>query len=316
MSHVSTPSRRPTAREQAAPERPPANEKADLDTRIHAAELAVIRRDENVRSGIRQIADNLRQHSGLGLAVAGGIMLLALRPGHRHEAAQPAKASSAMARSLPLIYALEKLWPMVPVSLRKLVPPGIPELLFGFVLPIVHRLFPGRKADSGSPAAVEGASRVRSAQYVDLRRYLGRWYEIARLPTPHEKGCVSDVTASYGVIGKRGPLSVLNQCRQANGQMRAAGGVARLVDGESNARLKVSFAPRLLRWLPWVWSDYWILMVDTDYRYALVGTPDRRRLWLLSRTPSLADADHEQLIACARAQGYDTAALKPTAHRK
>lgn len=315
MSHVLTPSRRPAASEQAAPDRPPANGKADLDTRIHAAELAVIQRDESVRSGIRQIADNLRQHSGLGLAVAGGVLLLALRPGHRRAAGQPARASSAMARSLPLIYALEKLWPMVPVSLRKFVPPGIPELLFGFVLPTFHRLFPGRKADSGSPEVAQAPSRVRSAQYVDLRRYLGRWYEIARLPTPHEKSCVSDVTARYGVIGKRGPLSVINQCRQASGQMRTAGGVARVVEGKSNARLKVSFAPRLLRWLPWVWSDYWILMVDADYRYALVGTPDRRRLWLLSRTPSLADADREQLIACARDQGYDTAALKPTAHR-
>jgi apolipoprotein D and lipocalin family protein len=316
MSQLFTASRPRADADRSVPDNYPPDEKADLDTRIHAAELAVIKRDEDVRSGIRQITDNLRQHAGISLAVAGGILLLALRPGRRRTPGQPAMASSVMARSLPLVFALETLWPKLPASLRKLVPPGIPELLFGFVLPLFRRLFPGRKAETGSPEAAPRPSPVRSAKYVDLRRYLGRWYEIARLPTPHEKRCVSDVTANYGVVGKRGPLSVFNQCRLANGRMRAVRGVARLVDGGSNARLEVSFAPRLLRWLPWVWSDYWILMVDADYRYALVGTPDRRRLWLLSRTPSLANEEHERLIACARAQGYDTAALRPTAHRK
>lgn len=314
MSSSSTANQRPAGSELSGPGSHLPDEKADLNTQIHAAELAVIKRDESVRYGVRQITDRLREHAGIGLAAGAGIMLFILGRARHRAAGEPATVSTGGGRGM--LYAVESLWPMLPGSLRKLVPPGIPELLFGIVLPTFRRLFPGRQAPAGATEAAKPQSPVRSAEYIDLRRYLGRWYEIARLPTSYQKRCVSDVTASYGVIGKRGPLAVVNQCRQADGRMRAASGVARVVDGRSNARLKVSFAPRLLRWLPWLWGDYWILMVDADYRYALVGTPDRRSLWLLSRTPSLADADWERLIACARAQAYDTAALKRTVHRQ
>ena len=88
------------------------------------------------------------------------------------------------------------------------------------------------------------------------------------------------------------------------------------VDGADNARLKLSFAPAALRWLPAASRDYWILQVAPDYTSALVGTPDRRGLWLLSRTPVLAAGDIETLIAHARREGYPTADLVFTSHRR
>ena len=74
----------------------------------------------------------------------------------------------------------------------------------------------------------------------------------------------------------------------------------------------MSFAPPWLRWLPWAWADYWILDVDPHYRCALVGTPDRRHLWMLSRAPSLSSAGMQRLLEQAQAQGYDISRLQLT----
>jgi len=84
------------------------------------------------------------------------------------------------------------------------------------------------------------------------------------------------------------------------------------VPGSHGARLEITFAPLWLRWLPWVWADYWILYVDDDYRSAVVGTPDQRHLWLLARAPRLEATDYQRLVDQASAQGYDTARLALT----
>ena len=77
-------------------------------------------------------------------------------------------------------------------------------------------------------------------------------------------------------------------------------------------RLEVRFAPSWLGWLPMVWSDYWILYVDPAYRHAVVGTPDRKRLWLLSRTPDIAPTDYERLLTQVRDSGFDAARVMRT----
>lgn len=152
---------------------------------------------------------------------------------------------------------------------------------------------------------------------LDLDRYAGRWHEIARLPMRQERLCASGSVADYTLLSV-GPddsdivLGVTNRCRTRDGRVAVAIGDARVVPGSRGARLKVCFAPQWLRWLPAVWADYWILHVDADYRSALVGTPDRRHLWLLARQPSLPGADLQQLVAQARAQGYDTDRLRLT----
>jgi apolipoprotein D and lipocalin family protein len=149
------------------------------------------------------------------------------------------------------------------------------------------------------------------AEHVDLERYMGLWYEIARLPTRFEKGC-QHVTAEYK-LRPDGKVSILNSCRKnsLNGPLETARGAARIVDRTTNAKLKVSFF--------WPFEgDYWILDLDPDYQYALVGEPSRENLWLLSRAPHLAQPIREQLVAVAQAAGFPVEKLiftsQPTAH--
>jgi len=121
-----------------------------------------------------------------------------------------------------------------------------------------------------------------TAPSVDLPRYMGRWYEIARLPYFTERRCVKNVYAEY-VLGDDGMVYVTNRCTHKEGGIGEAKGLARVVDRASNARLEISF--RTLYGVHVLWDDYWIISVGADYDYALVGQPTRRRGWVLSRDP-------------------------------
>lgn len=150
---------------------------------------------------------------------------------------------------------------------------------------------------------------LRVVPSVDLMRYAGLWYEIARLPNRFEEKCLSDVTAEYAVI-EPGRLKVINQCRKKNGSLTRAEGVARLADKEGpNSRLKVRFAPGFLSFLPFVWGDYQIMELAPDYSYALVGDPGRKYLWILSRTPQMDEATYRKLVEAAAAQGFEVSKL-------
>jgi len=157
-------------------------------------------------------------------------------------------------------------------------------------------------------------SPVRAVETVDLERYAGDWYEVARFPNRFQRRCVSDVRARY-VIRTDGQLDVLNQCRTADGVIDARG-VARIVDSRTSAKLKVRFAPAALSFLPFVWGDYWILGLAADYSWAVVGSPDRNYLWILSRTPELPANARTEALAVARANGFDTARLSATDARR
>ena len=143
---------------------------------------------------------------------------------------------------------------------------------------------------------------------VDLDRYLGTWFEVARLPNPEEDGFGRrsvDVTATYA-RRRDGTVDVLNVAYDANARMRrnSVHGWARPVDA-SGAKLVVRFF-HLFN------GDYWVLGLDPEYRWALVGTPRRRRLWLLSRTPRLGQTEYDRALAIAAAQGYDATRIVPT----
>jgi apolipoprotein D and lipocalin family protein len=140
-----------------------------------------------------------------------------------------------------------------------------------------------------------------TAPFVDLRRYTGRWYEIARLPYFTQRRCVKDVQADY-VLGDDGMLYVTNRCTRGDGNQGVANGVARVVDRGSNARLEISF--RTLYGVHVLWDDYWIIGVGADYDYALVGQPTRRRAWILSRDPSPNDAQVERWLAEFADKGF------------
>jgi len=148
---------------------------------------------------------------------------------------------------------------------------------------------------------------------VDLQRYAGTWYEQAHLPMFFQRKCVADTTAHY-TPNPDGTVAVRNRCRTRNGTFDEADGVARMVDGRSST-LEVRFAPRWLSWLPAVWGDYWVIALDDDYRWAMVGSPTRKYLWILSRTPQLDPDVRTRLVEQARAMGYPVAELVDTPQR-
>jgi apolipoprotein D and lipocalin family protein len=152
---------------------------------------------------------------------------------------------------------------------------------------------------------------VRTVESVDLNRYLGEWFEIARFPNKFQRNCASDVRATYGKRSD-GRLDVVNRCRTADGTTTEARGVARIVDTRTSAKLKVRFAPALLSFLPAVWGDYWILGLPADYSWAVVGSPDRKYLWVLARTPAIDAERYSAALSAARANGFDVDRLMKT----
>ena len=156
------------------------------------------------------------------------------------------------------------------------------------------------------PDAHAATAPVTSVSALDLQRYAGTWHEQARLPLFFQRNCTGRVTATYRVRDD-GLIDVVNACDTAKGRISQAG-VARR-PGAAPARLEVRFAPAALSFLPMVWADYWVLALDPDYRWSLVGTPDRKYLWLLTRDADFPAAEREQVLARARAMGFDLGPL-------
>ena len=155
----------------------------------------------------------------------------------------------------------------------------------------------------GGALAHAQAAAVRSVPVVDLARYVGKWYEIAAFPMFFQRRCIGDATAEYS-FRPDGDIAVVNRCRTEDGFDEAVG-KAWAVEGSGNARLKVSFF--------WPFrADYWIVGLDEDYRWAVVGNPNRKYLWVLSRTPRLSSEQLDQALQAAAGQGYDLGQLKYT----
>ena len=138
---------------------------------------------------------------------------------------------------------------------------------------------------------------------VDLARSVGEWYEIARLPMWFQRHC-RDSKARYSLLPD-GRIGVHNECVTESGEVHSAEGVATVVAADSKARLSVTFDNWFARLdSPSRDGNYWILSLDSDYRVALVGTPDRRFLWILAREPDLDEAVYDRLVDYARGLGY------------
>ncbi|GAA4020328.1 lipocalin family protein [Actimicrobium antarcticum] len=156
-----------------------------------------------------------------------------------------------------------------------------------------------------------GAQTVTPVTELDLNRYAGKWVEIARLPNKFQKDCVSNVTANY-VKRSDGEIDVINRCKKANGAVEEAVGRARIPNLQMTSKLKVRFAPQWLSWLPMVWADYWVVDLSTDYSLAAVGGPTHEYLWILARSPEVAEPSYQALLQRLTAQGFDTAKLVRT----
>jgi apolipoprotein D and lipocalin family protein len=174
----------------------------------------------------------------------------------------------------------------------------------------VFALALGIGAVLSSSATARTQSPVRTVPSVDLDRYVGDWFEIARFPNRFQRQCVSAVRASYA-RRTDGRIDVINRCRTADGQTEARG-VARIEEERTFAKLKVRFAPAWLSFLPAVWGDYWVIGLAPDYSWAVVGDPDREYLWILARTPHLGDDALAAARAAARDNGFDVERLVPT----
>ena len=157
------------------------------------------------------------------------------------------------------------------------------------------------------------AQAVKTVASVDLPRYLGTWHEIARLPNSFQKKCTEDVTAEY-LARQDGNITVINRCRMQDGSIASATGIAKVVEGSGNAKLKVSFLPGWLTWLPWGWGDYWVVALSPDYTYAVVGDARREYLWILSRQTKMDPATYRTALEQAGAQGYPIRNMIETRH--
>jgi apolipoprotein D and lipocalin family protein len=156
-----------------------------------------------------------------------------------------------------------------------------------------------------------GMQELKVVSSVDLQKYAGTWYEIARLPNSFQEKCVGDVTATYTVDDDG--IEVVNRCRKQDGEILEAKGRARLAEKNGpTSKLEVRFAPGFLSWLPFVWGDYWIIDLAKDYSYAVVGEPNRRYLWILSRTKTLDANTLKGINARIQTQGYDPSKLVMT----
>lgn len=156
-----------------------------------------------------------------------------------------------------------------------------------------------------SSGSVLADTPVASVAKVDLSRYAGKWYEVASFPMFFQRQCIGDTTADYALT-EDGAVSVTNRCRTDSGFDEATG-KASVVEGSDNARLKVSFF--------WPFrADYWVIGLDADYRWAVVGNPNRKYLWVLSRTPQLPADILASALKAAADQGYDLAQLQYTRH--
>lgn len=167
----------------------------------------------------------------------------------------------------------------------------------------------------GAPALslAEPGKPLPTVQSVDLERYSGRWYEISRLPMWFERHCLDNITANY-TVRQDARIDVVNSCRTDNGQISARG-IAEMPDLKQPGRLRVRFAPDWLAWLPAVWGDYWIIDLDPDYRWVMVGAPSRGYLWILSRTPQLDPAIVVRLKQAAATLDFDVAPMIDVTNR-
>jgi apolipoprotein D and lipocalin family protein len=153
------------------------------------------------------------------------------------------------------------------------------------------------------------SSIPQTVEYVDLKKYAGLWYEIAKIPNSFQDQCVSGTTAKY-TISENGEILVVNSCIDEDGEIDKAEGVARVFDKNTNAKLEVSFVS-FLGWRPF-WGDYWIIGLDENYQWAVVGHPERKYGWILSRVKKPDQETMDKIFRILKEQGYNSANFEMT----
>lgn len=145
---------------------------------------------------------------------------------------------------------------------------------------------------------------LKAVDKVELDRYLGVWYEVARKPLYFQKKCDRNVTATY-TLNENGNVNVDNRCYSQDGQLNQSIGEAFIQNAPYNSKLKVSFLPSAIRWMPFGRGDYWILKIDEDYQTVLVGESGRKYMWVLSRSSQPNEKVVKEYLDYAKSVGYD-----------
>ena len=164
---------------------------------------------------------------------------------------------------------------------------------------------------SSQAIAQQSDQAVKTIASLDVPRYLGTWYEIAKFPNWFQKKCVSNTKAVY-TAKPDGNLRVLNSCKTAGGETSEAEGLARQIGAKDSPKLEVRFAPEWLSFLPLVWGDYWVIDLDSQYQVAAVSDPRREYLWVLSRTPQMDPKVYADLLQRLKQQQFDIQKLELT----
>lgn len=167
--------------------------------------------------------------------------------------------------------------------------------IFSFIISVTSH------AETIAPQAVDK---------IDIKQYAGKWYEISHLPMYFQRKCVANTTAQYSINNNQ-TVSVLNSCRTATGEVISSEGVA-YPQNPGNSKLKVSFLPKGLRWLPFTKGDYWVLRIDPEYKVALVGGESNKYLWILSRDTKIDEKIYQSYLDTAKSYGYDVSKLVKT----
>jgi apolipoprotein D and lipocalin family protein len=158
---------------------------------------------------------------------------------------------------------------------------------------------------TAAPAALPPVATIAA---LDVPRYMGTWYEIAKFPNRFQAKCIANTRAQY-LAQTDGSVQVLNSCTTADGTIDALG-LAKQVGTANSPKLQVRFAPAWLSWLPQVWGDYWVIDLDADYQLAAVSDAKREYLWVLSRTPQVNTKAYDALIDRLKAQHFDVQKLE------
>lgn len=153
---------------------------------------------------------------------------------------------------------------------------------------------------------------LRTISSLDVARYMGTWFEIAKYPNWFQKKCTDGGTRAEYTPMSDGRVQVINRCRLAGGEMNEAIGVARQVGSATSAKLEVRFAPAWLSFLPFVWGNYWVIDLDDDYELVAVSEPNKEYLWILSRTPKIDSVRYNTLLNRLRQKGFDLEKLAVT----
>ncbi|SDC72375.1 apolipoprotein D and lipocalin family protein [Cupriavidus sp. YR651] len=166
-------------------------------------------------------------------------------------------------------------------------------------------------ASADTVAADPQPQPLATIEKLDVSRYMGTWYEIARFGNRFQRQCVGHVTAQY-TARPNGTVAVVNRCRKQDGTTDEADGVARSVGSPDSPKLEVRFVPVWLSFIPMVWGDYWVIDLDPDYKLAAVSEPGRKYLWILSRTPHVEREAYQALLGRLAQSGFDLTRLETT----